>query len=201
MPTLRGQEPARVAYRYLSVVYDAVRPLFVGTAATRDRYFQRLDLDADDRVLDVGCGTGVSTRRLAADARDVHGVDLSRPQLRRANARVDASLALGDATRLPYRDDAFDAVVSIGTLPYVPEPATLLEEARRVAAPGARLLAVGPKRPAPGLKRRLADAAMTTLEPADVRATADAAGWRDVDCEPVHMDWLARDALVVTARA
>lgn len=208
MPSFQGRDATRALYRRLAVVYDVVRPLFVGTAATRERYFDRLDLAPEDHVLDLGCGTGVSTRRLAGMGGPVHGIDLSAPQLARARDRAagesgadgDATFVLGDATRLPYRDGVFDAAVSIGTLPYVPEPLALLAEAHRVCAPGGQLLAVGPERPASPVKRRLADALVNTFEPDRARELARTAGWQEVAVESVHMDWLARDALVVTGR-
>lgn len=191
-------------YRYVAWAYDRLRPLFAGFPETRDRYFAELDLGEDDRILDVGCGTGESMRRVAGAEREVHGVDLSPHQLRYARSKPDlddAELALGDATRLPYRADSFDVVLSIGSLPYVPDVDAALAEAHRVATDGGQLFIVGPKYPANPVAQRVADALMHFLEPAAFAERCRAAGWSDVETKTVHMDWLARDALVVTARA
>lgn len=191
-------------YRYVAPVYDAFRPLFTGFAHTRAEYFSYLDLRPDDRVLDVGCGTGGSLRQVAGEDRDLHGVDLSPAQLRYAARKpdlADATVALGDATRLPYGDGTFDVVMSIGSLPYVPDVDAALAEAHRVTAADGRLFVVGPKDPEGAVGRAVADALMHFLDPEAFAERCRRAGWTDVRTATVHMDWLARDALVVWARA
>lgn len=193
-----------VLYRYLARVYDRIRPLFAGFEGTRDRYFSSLSLDSDDRILDVGCGTGASMERVTGDDRDVHGVDLSPHQLGYATEKDslrDASVTLGDATRLPYRADSFDVVLSIGSLPYVSDVDAALAEAHRVTRSGGRLFVVGPKYPSGRIAGWVADALLHFLRPDGFAARCRAAGWTDVETETVHMTWLARDALVVTATA
>jgi len=206
MPRPLLGDPNRVAttYRYVAWGYDRLRPLFAGTKRTRDRYFDLLDLGPDDRILDVGCGTGESMRRVVGQDRSVHGIDLSPFQLQYAREKPelrDATLALGDAIRLPYDDDVFDVVLSIGSLPYVPDVDAALEEAHRVTRQGGHLFVVGPKYPRHRLSRRVADALMNFFEPTAFADRCRRAGWRDVSTDTVHMDWLARDALVVRARA
>ncbi|MFB6094253.1 MAG: class I SAM-dependent methyltransferase [Halanaeroarchaeum sp.] len=199
-------DPPRVSrfYRLVAGVYDRLRPLYAGFAPTREQYFSALSLEDDDRVLDVGCGTGASTRRVVGADRSVHGVDLSPAQLAYARTKpavADVSFALGDATHLPYRDDAFDVVLSVGSLPYVPDVRTALAEAHRVMVPDGRLLLVGPKTPDRVLARRVADAVLRTFDPDSIASTCRSVGFTDVEMRTVHMDWLGRDALVVTARA
>ncbi|MFW6003525.1 MAG: class I SAM-dependent methyltransferase [Halanaeroarchaeum sp.] len=203
-PFFGDQHRSARLYRYVARFYDRVRPLFTGVASTRERYFSNLPLADDDRILDVGCGTGESMRRVAGERREVHGVDLSPHQLRYATEKPalrDATVVLGDAVRLPYHRDAFDVVMSIGSLPYVSDVDEALAEAHRVARPGGRLFVVGPRYPTTPIARRVADALMHFLEPEPFTRQCRAAGWSDVETETVHMDWLARDALVVTARA
>jgi ubiquinone/menaquinone biosynthesis C-methylase UbiE len=203
-PVLGNQHRVARLYRYVAVIYDRFRPLFAGFEATRDRYFEELDLESTDRILDVGCGTGESMRRVAGADREVHGVDVSPHQLQHARGKdglEDATLALGDATRLPYRSGTFDVVLSIGSLPYVPDVDAALKEAHRVTESGGRLFIVGPKYPENLIAQRVADALLHFLRPEEFAARCAAAGWTDVETETVHMDWLARDALVVTARA
>ncbi len=103
------------------------------------------DLDLDDRrrVLDVGCGTGELTRVLAAEApadATVVGVDADPGLLGAAResepaGETDAIPYLaGDATRLPFPDDAFDLVVCQALLINLPEPRAAVREFARVSS-------------------------------------------------------------------
>lgn len=87
------------------------------------------------RVLDVGCGTGWFTRRLAQDGARLVGVDVDRAALAFAVSRgsnVEAYVN-ADATRLPFADRAFDAGVSVTALCFVPRWHEALRELIRVA--------------------------------------------------------------------
>ena len=70
------------------------------------------------RLLDVACGTGIVTRRLAAapGAPRVTGADLAPAMARRAAARLPGAVVLADSRRLPFRDGGFDAVTSVWLL-------------------------------------------------------------------------------------
>jgi SAM-dependent methyltransferase len=84
------------------------------------RALSREFVGASDRVLDVGCGTGASTRDLAAIAIDGHvlGVDLSAPMLEVARARATAAglgnveFVQADAQIHPFGSGVFDVAVS-----------------------------------------------------------------------------------------
>jgi SAM-dependent methyltransferase len=91
---------------------------------------------APESVLDVGCGEGIVTRRLARVASGrVVGVDLESARLRAAWAadggRVDYRVA--DARALPFADDEFDLVSLVEMLQLVEDPDRALAEAARVA--------------------------------------------------------------------
>ncbi|UPV75077.1 class I SAM-dependent methyltransferase [Halorussus limi] len=95
------------------------------------------------RVLDAGCGQGTPVLRRLADAGDPVGLDFSGEQLRLASENVpDAPLVRGDMTKLPFRDDAFDAATGFHSLIHVPldDHATVVEEFARVLRPGGRVL-------------------------------------------------------------
>ncbi|WP_242347082.1 methyltransferase domain-containing protein [Anaeromyxobacter terrae] len=109
--------------------------------AVQDRVLALLDAAAPGarRVLDVGAGTGALLSRLLATRPGLAAaaVDLA-PGMCRATRRAAprAGVAAADAEALPFRDGAFDLVVTTSTLQWLPRVATALEEARRVLAPG-----------------------------------------------------------------
>ena len=91
---------------------------------------------ASDRVLEVGCGAGHLLARLPAGRR--FGVDLAHVLLQRARGRLgnDAALAQGDAIELPFPSDTFERVYCSEVLEHLPDPATALDEIRRVLKAG-----------------------------------------------------------------
>jgi len=183
MGVLEDKGRARLFYRYLSTVYDRVNPLF-WNEAMREAALDWLEVDPADRVLDVGCGTGFATESLLARAGEVHGLDQSVHQLGRARAKLagrgPVSFSLGDAERLPFRDDAFDLVWSSGSIEYWPDPVAALRECRRVARPGGRVLVVGPDTPRSRLFREIADAIMLFYDAEEADRMFREAGYDDV---------------------
>ncbi|SHH20799.1 demethylmenaquinone methyltransferase [Jatrophihabitans endophyticus] len=110
----------------------------------RRRTRQCLELTDGQRVLDLAAGTGVSTVELARGGARAIACDFSLGMLRAGRARGDrrdrVPFVAGDATRLPFGDDAFDAaVISFGLRNVVDVPAALRELAR-VVRPGGRLV-------------------------------------------------------------
>ncbi|MFI6370338.1 class I SAM-dependent methyltransferase [Streptomyces sp. NPDC050546] len=92
-------------------------------------------------LLDLGCGTGIVTRRLAAARAGmrVTGVDLAAAMARQAAARLPGAVVLADSRRLPFRDGEFDAVSSVWLLHLAAGPAdvrTVVGECARVLRPG-----------------------------------------------------------------
>lgn len=97
------------------------------------------------RVLDLGCGTGLSGVALkAAGVGRIDGVDLSPRSLALAAEKgvygdlteVDLNADPGsDGRRLPFGDDTFDGLVSVGVLTYL-DAEPVLREALRVVRPG-----------------------------------------------------------------
>lgn len=90
-------------------------------------------------ILDAGCGAGGFLAELGSARLDLRrtGVDVSPDAARRARSRAGQVL-LASASALPFRDGAFDAVLSHDVLQHLPDgdDARALAEARRVLSPG-----------------------------------------------------------------
>ncbi len=102
-------------------------------------------LEPGTAILEIGCGSGVSTkllaqrlrpRRVVAIETDPSMIRLARRHLRRVPARTAIHLSLADATRMPFPDGEFDAVFEVGVIHHVPEWRAALAEVGRVLRPG-----------------------------------------------------------------
>ena len=94
-----------------------------------------------ERVLDLAAGTGTSSQPFADAGAHVVACDFSQGMLQ-VGKRVRPSLAFvaGDATRLPFADDTFDAVTISFGLRNIVDPDAGLREMLRVTRPGGRLV-------------------------------------------------------------
>jgi len=107
-----------------------------------------LNLQAGERVLDLGAGTGVSTEELGRTGAVVIGADLSLGMLRAGRrARPEVRLVAADALALPFGDATFDAVTISFALRNVVDPDAALAEMARVTKPGGRLVVCEFSRP------------------------------------------------------
>lgn len=146
-----GLQPlANRIFRGLSPSYDRVLRV---VTLLQDGYWKKWLLEeasirGDERVLDLGCGTGVLEEYIAGNA-TVVGVDLTEEMLRVAQRKAlhsFGSLCLGDAERLPFGRDTFDIVVSCYVVKYC-DPRHLAAETSRVLRPGGKLVLYDFSRP------------------------------------------------------
>ena len=115
----------------------------------RRRFLRFVPVRPGDRVLEVGCGSGVVLRDLAAMVGRrgaVVGVDHSRAVLAAARrlcgpggGRARIALRLGDGARLPLAAGRFDVTLGITVMLHVPDPMGVVGEMVRVTRPGGRV--------------------------------------------------------------
>jgi ubiquinone/menaquinone biosynthesis C-methylase UbiE len=111
-------------------LYDAMCAVLEATGL--ERWRQWLVDGAKGRVLDVGCGTGRNLPRYGGDV-FVVGVDPAADALAKARQRApNVPLVRASAEALPFRDGAFDTVVSGLVFCSVPDPNRGLSEVKRV---------------------------------------------------------------------
>lgn len=106
-----------------------------------------LQLRASEKVLDIGCGTGLLAYDMAqqvGEDGEILGLDLSEDMLQFAHKRCadmpQARFNQGDCLSLPVAADHFDAVVCTQVLLYVDQVNDALKEFHRVLKPGGRLV-------------------------------------------------------------
>jgi arsenite methyltransferase len=115
----------------------------------RATVLRALELRQGERVLDLGCGPGFLAAEMAEAVGEgglVHGVDLSPSMLQIAGRRelgpraAPLELSSQEVAALAFPDARFDVAVSTQVYEYVEDMPAALAEARRVLAPGGRLL-------------------------------------------------------------
>jgi SAM-dependent methyltransferase len=126
-----GQRQMWASFTPFELVTSVTAPRLVGFAGVR----------ADQRVLDVGCGTGVVAVTARREGARVTGLDLTPELLRRARenaaiAGVDIEWHEGDVENLPFEDRAFDVVLSQFGHMFAPRPEVATREMLRVLKSG-----------------------------------------------------------------
>lgn len=130
-------------YEKLSKVYDLIfgPTLHPGRLVALDR----MGLQAGDRILEVGVGTGINVS-LYPRSCHVTGIDLSRSMLEKAHERVvrdaltNVRLLEMDASSLTFPDGSFDIVYAPYLISVVPDPVQVVREMRRVCRKGGRIV-------------------------------------------------------------
>jgi len=152
-----GSDAATRALSVIAVENDFVAGVYEKLASVYDLTFgptlhpgrvqaiQRMGIATDDRVLEVGVGTGINAALYPRDC-TVTGVDLSAGMLEKARERIERKgirnvrVMEMDAANMSFADDSFDIVYAPYLISVVPDPVAVACEMRRVCRPGGRII-------------------------------------------------------------
>ena len=126
-------------------MWASFAPTAVLTTPSAAHLVEFAGVQPGERVLDVGCGTGVVAITAARAGADVSALDLTPALLEHARANEEIAgigkidWTEGDAENLPYPDSSFDVVLSQFGHMFAPRPDVAIAEMRRVLKPGGRI--------------------------------------------------------------
>ncbi len=151
---------------------------------------------AASRVLDVGCGDGRHIQAAARRGCFAVGVDYDPVELLKARARLGdtcVDLIAADASRLPFRDAAFDAVICTETLEHLPDDTGAMREIARTLVDGGLLHGAVPSHFTERLYFALSEGYRTApgghlriFSPKSLIAKLSSAGLRATDMRYIH---------------
>ncbi len=188
----RSKDAAKTSYDRMSKWYD----LIAGTSEWKfvKAGLELLKASEGEKIVEIGHGTGKSVLSLArsvGDSGQICGIDLSEGMHRIASNRIDKAglserveLRIGDAAKLPFEDQFFEAVFASFTLELfdTPEIPLVLSECHRVLRGGGRIAIVSMVKKSPqSLAVKLYEWAHDKFE-------------NYVDCRPIYLTESLREA-------
>ena len=126
--------------------YDRFMARFAGVYSQLGDRIQ-LELDSNDRVLEIATGTGLIALEISRYVSAVTAIDISEPMIKVARGKArsanikNVDFQVEDAYALSFEDEQFDVCLIVNALHVMQQPDVVLREARRVLKPAGRLIA------------------------------------------------------------
>ncbi len=212
----RSTEEAKAAYDKISRWYDVL----AGSSEKKYTHLglQRLAAQQGERVLEIGFGTGHAIQAMAqavSQTGKVYGIDLSegmfqitRDRTEKAGLSGRVELRCGDATKLPFQSDFFDAIFMSFALELfdTPQIPTVLGECQRVLRDGGRIGVVSMSKGSDNLAMRIYEWAhhafpkYVDCRPIFVREALEEAGFQVLAVDEFSMFGLAGESVLAKKR-
>jgi len=134
--------PVQKEFAQVAEKYDDKWSFYV--KATLQETLNRIEVYSGQRVLDIGCGTGILLETLEKKNPGIilAGVDPTQEMLDIAGRRLSKKVHLERswAEKLPFEAETFDIIISCNTFHYIREPIVALKEAMRILKPAGKLV-------------------------------------------------------------
>lgn len=160
-----------------------------GHRALYKRVSAALELQPEDDLIEIACGGGYFLKKYASHVCSVAGLDLSEVQIRMAKRKLKKRIAAGtaeivhgEASQLPWEDNRFSVVTSMGSFIGFPKPLDSLKEMHRVLRLDGRVVLSIEWNAEDGLDhaKKVKQYGMWVWTEDDVRAMMGEAGFSDI---------------------
>lgn len=162
----------RKKYNFLSTLYDWIWPHYIRKTIAKS--LNAVPLNGNEKILDIGCGTGPLEVALLHRHPGVNilGIDLSREMLERAQQKLKnhpkVRLIEGDFVTTELGEQNFDVAFCLSNLHYFPKPQAIFEKTERLLKNGGTLVVIDWNRRS--LKGKIYDWYMNLCDPGFVKA-------------------------------
>lgn len=137
-----GYEPLIDEYNQIATKYDNQWAFYI--KSTTQQTLRHLELNGDEDILDIGCGTGTLLKAISSvyPEAKLTGVDLSVKMLKVAQQKLttNADFLICCSEHLPFSDGSFDVAISCNSFHYFRFPWQALKEISRVLRPEGRFI-------------------------------------------------------------
>src|SRR3989338_9436604 len=130
---------------YTSKLYAFLQPADPTYFGRVKRY---INPQPQEKILEIGCGRGYTTKKVQRIAPQTFGIDLNAKAIQNGVAQ---NLRVMNAEALEFADNTFDKIYSFHTIEHIPNVAKALGEMARVLKPGGRILLAYPAEPIRGM--------------------------------------------------
>ncbi len=161
----------------------------IGHDSINKRVYPLLDLRPQDDLLDVGCGPGHFLKKYTSNVRSIAGLDLSEVMIKMATrknrVRIEvgtAEFVQGEASELPWKNNTFSIVTSMGSFVAFPKPLESIKEMYRVLRPGGRAVFSIEWNAEDGVdhSKKIKEWGIQILSEADIRSMMKEAGFSEI---------------------
>ncbi len=138
-----------------------------------------LSLPSEARLLDAGCGSGLTLDLLASFGR-ASGIDIDERAVTAAHERGHADVQVATVEQLPFADATFDLVTCLDVVEHTPDDVRTFRELRRVTRPAGHLVVTVPAYPLLWSAHDVSNRHYRRYRRDTLRRASAAAGWRTV---------------------